>query len=86
VPVTRVYSIADIFADPHYEARNDIVEVDDPSIGPIRMQSVYPRLSRTPGSIRRGAPRLGEHNLEVYSSLLGLSESEIEALRRDGVI
>src|SRR5215470_11430687 len=56
VPVTRVYSIADIAADPHYAARDDIVTVDDPTIGPVRMQAVYPRLSDTPGRIERGAP------------------------------
>ncbi len=86
VPVTRAYSIADIFADPHYAAREDIVIVEDPTIGPVRMQAVYPRLSETPGRIRHGAPKLGEHNEEVYGSLLGISGSEIEELRRDGVI
>ncbi|MBI1815046.1 MAG: CoA transferase [Deltaproteobacteria bacterium] len=86
VPVTRAYSIADIAADPHYAAREDIVTVDDPTIGPLRMQAVYPRLSETPGRIARGAPKLGEHNHEVYADLLGLSDGEIAALRADGVI
>jgi crotonobetainyl-CoA:carnitine CoA-transferase CaiB-like acyl-CoA transferase len=86
VPVTRAYSIADIFADPHYAARQDIVRVDDPTIGPTRMQAVYPRLSATPGRIQRGAPKLGEHNREIYGTLLGLSDEEIEALQRDRVI
>ncbi len=53
-------------------ARDDIATVDDPVIGPVRMQGVYPRFSRTPGAIRSGAPRLGEHNDEVYRGLLGL--------------
>ncbi len=86
VPVTRAHSIADIAADPHYAAREDIVTVDDPTIGPVRMQAVYPRLSETPGCIQRGAPRLGEHNEEVYGSLLGLSVEEIVALQAEGVI
>lgn len=86
VPVTRAHSIADIFADPHYAAREDIVVVDDPTIGPLRMQGVYPRLSETPGRIRRGAPKLGEHNDEIYSALLGLSPAEVEDLQREGVI
>jgi crotonobetainyl-CoA:carnitine CoA-transferase CaiB-like acyl-CoA transferase len=86
VPVTRTYSIADIAADPHYAARADIVEVDDPTIGPLRMQGVYPRLSATPGGIRRGAPKLGEHNDEVYGTLLGLSAAEIAELRAAHVI
>src|SRR5207249_12146180 len=66
VPFGVAYSAADIFADPHIAARGDIVAVDDPVVGPVRMQGVYPRFSRTPGAIRRGAPRLGEHNDEVY--------------------
>jgi crotonobetainyl-CoA:carnitine CoA-transferase CaiB-like acyl-CoA transferase len=86
VPVSRAYSIADIAADPHYAARGDIVTVDDPTIGPMRQPAVYPRLSATPGRVRRGAPKLGEHNDEIYGGLLGLSHEEIAALRRDGVI
>lgn len=86
VPVTRAHSIAEIFEDPHYAAREDIVVVEDPTIGPVRMQGVYPRLSETPGRIRRGAPKLGEHNDEVYADLLGMSPTEMEELRREGVI
>jgi crotonobetainyl-CoA:carnitine CoA-transferase CaiB-like acyl-CoA transferase len=86
VPVTRAYSIADIVADPHYAARADIVTVDDPTIGPVRQPAVYPRLSATPGRIARGAPKLGEHNQEIYGGLLGLSADEIARLHADGVI
>ncbi|MGH7818571.1 MAG: CaiB/BaiF CoA transferase family protein, partial [Candidatus Binatia bacterium] len=86
VPVCRAFSIRDIFADPHYQARGDIVEVEDPEIGPVKMQAVYPRFSRTPGEIRSGAPKLGEHNQEIYQSWLGLDAAEIEALRAEGVI
>jgi formyl-CoA transferase len=50
------------------------------------MQGVYPRLSATPGSIRRGAPKLGEHNQEIYGTLLNLSAAEIENLRAEEVI
>src|SRR5215475_11746240 len=86
VPFGVAYSVADIFADPHVAAREDIVTVDDPVIGPVRMQGVYPRFSRTPGAIPSGAPRLGAHNEEVYGRLLGLSPDELAALKRDGVI
>jgi crotonobetainyl-CoA:carnitine CoA-transferase CaiB-like acyl-CoA transferase len=86
VPVGRAYSVADILADPHYAARGDIVTVDDPTIGPVRMQAVYPRLSATPGRITRGAPKLGEHNSEVYGALLGLSAAELRRLRAAHVI
>jgi crotonobetainyl-CoA:carnitine CoA-transferase CaiB-like acyl-CoA transferase len=86
VPVTRAYSIADIAADPHYAARVDIVTVDDPTIGPLKQPAVYPRLSATPGRIERGAPKLGEHNAEIYGALLGLSEEEIDDLRAQRII
>ena len=86
VPFGVAYSVADIFADPHIAARGDIETVDDPVIGPVRMQGVYPRFSRTPGAVARGAPRLGAHNEEVYGGLLGLTTEELEALKRDAVI
>jgi len=86
VPFARTMSAADICADPHIEARGDLVTVDDPVLGPVKMQGVYPRFSRTPGAIRSGAPRLGEHNDEIYSGLLGLSADEIALLRREGVV
>jgi succinyl-CoA---D-citramalate CoA-transferase len=86
VPVTRAFSIDEIATDPHYAAREDIVSVDDPTVGPLRMQAVYPRLSTTPGRIERGAPKLGEHNDEIYRGLLGLSAEEIAKLRAERVI
>ena len=86
VPFGFACSVADIFADPHVDARGSITSVDDPVIGPVRMQGVYPRFSRTPGAVRSGAPKLGAHNEEVYRGLLGLTADEIDELRRDGVI
>jgi formyl-CoA transferase len=86
VPFGVAYSVADIFADPHVQARGDIESVDDPTIGPVRMQGVYPRFSRTPGAIRRGAPTLGQHNDEVYGELLGLSPADLERFRAQRVI
>jgi crotonobetainyl-CoA:carnitine CoA-transferase CaiB-like acyl-CoA transferase len=86
VPFGVAYSVADIFADPHVAARGDIETVDDPTIGPVRMQGVYPRFSRTPGGVQRGAPQLGAHNDDVYRGLLGLGPDELAALRAEGVI
>lgn len=86
VPFGFAFSVADIFADPHIAARGSIETVEDPTIGPIRMQGVYPRFSRTPGQVQGGAPPLGAHSDEVYSSLLGLSADELAALRRERVI
>ena len=86
VPFARTMTVADICADPHVAARGDIATVPDPIVGPLRMQGVYPRLSRTPGRIRSGAPRLGEHNDEVYGKLLGLGARERARLQAARVI
>ena len=86
VPFARTYSVKDMCEDPHIATRRDIEQVYDPVIGPVHMQGVYPRFSRTPGSIRSGAPRLGQHNDDVYGGLLGLSDEEISELRTAKVI
>jgi formyl-CoA transferase len=86
VPFARTYTVADICADPHVQARGDLAVVPDPIVGPVKMQGVYPRLSRTPGRIRSGAPRLGQHNDAVYGKLLGLSAKERARLRAERVI
>jgi formyl-CoA transferase len=86
VPVSPIYSIADIFRDPQYRARQDILEVADLDMGAVPMPAVLPRFSRTPGKVRFTGPRLGEHNHAIYGGLLGLSEDEIENLRGDGIL
>jgi crotonobetainyl-CoA:carnitine CoA-transferase CaiB-like acyl-CoA transferase len=86
VPFGVAYSVADIFADPHVAARGAIETIDDPTIGPVRMQGVYPRFSRTPGHVDRGAPRLGADNQAVYRDLVGLTEDELDELVKEGVI
>jgi formyl-CoA transferase len=85
VPVSAVYSIADIFADPHYSARDMLVEVDHPKLGNLTVPGVVPKFSETPGAVRRAGPTLGEHNQEVYAEL-GLSADELAALEERGVI
>jgi formyl-CoA transferase len=86
VPVSPIYSIADIFADAHYRARRDVVEAEDPVVGAVPMPAVLPRFSRTPGQVRFPGPELGEHNTAVYRDLLGLDEVELTQLRESGVI
>lgn len=86
VPFARTMSVADICADPHIAERGDIETVEDPVLGPVRMQGVYPRFSETPGEIRSGAPTLGQHNRDVYAGLLGLSDDEIDALESSGIV
>ncbi len=86
VPYGLVYNAKDICEDPQNQFRVNIVEVQDPDIGPVQMQSVTPRLSETPGKVRSSSPRLGEHNGEVWGELLGLTENELQDLRKEGVI
>ena len=86
VPVGTAYSAADIFADPHMAARGDLVSVEDPVIGPVRQQAPFPRLAGHPATVPRGAPRLGEHNREVWCGLVGLSEAELDELAGRGVV
>lgn len=86
IPAALEMTIEDAFTDPHYAAREMIVPVDDPSLGPIAVQGVTPKLSETPGHIGRPAPLLGEHNEEVYREYLGLTAGELAALRAARVI
>ena len=86
VPIGTAYSAADIFADPHMTARGDLVSIDDPVIGPVRQQAPFPRLSKHPTPVPAGAPRLGEHNHEVWCDLVGLSDAELAELSERGVL
>jgi len=86
VPIGTAYSAADIFADPHMTARGDLVSIDDPVIGPVRQQAPFPRLSKHPTPVPTGAPRLGEHNHEVWCDLVGLSDADLVELSGRGVL
>jgi succinyl-CoA--D-citramalate CoA-transferase len=86
VPASKVFTAKDMVEDPHYAARENVVTVEDPEMGPFPMQNVVPRLNETPGKVRWTGPSLGQHNDEVYGEVLGLSEEEREALRERGVI
>ena len=80
-----IYSIADIFADPQFVARQAIVDVDDQRLGPLKMQCVVPRFSATPGAVRSAGPDLGQDNVEVFGEI-GLGESDIAGLQARGVV
>jgi crotonobetainyl-CoA:carnitine CoA-transferase CaiB-like acyl-CoA transferase len=86
VPVSPIYSIVDIFGDPHFAARQDIIAPIDPVVGEVPMPAVLPRFSRTPGHVRFTGPALGEHNAYVYGELLGLDAAAQAALSAEGVI
>jgi crotonobetainyl-CoA:carnitine CoA-transferase CaiB-like acyl-CoA transferase len=81
-----VLDIRDIFKDPHYIARQNIVSVPDGDFGSVRMQGVTPKFGRTPGEVRHAGGALGADNRAVFIDELGLSESEFSALCAEGVI
>ncbi len=82
-----VNTIADIFEDPHFEAREMLVTMEDPELGELKSPGIIPKLSETPGAAAfTGSWKLGERNDEVYGGLLGLSDAEIAGLAEEGVI
>ncbi len=83
--ITPIYNIEDIMQDPQYQALNSIINVEDPELGPIKMQNVLFRLSETPGEVKWSGPQLGEHNEEVYGEL-GIDEERLEELKAEGVV
>lgn len=86
VPAGRIYQSKDMVADPHFAAREAIVRLAHPVLGEFPMQSVFPKLSSTPGGVRSVAPALGAHNSEIWGGRLGLSREELTRLRDAGVI
>ena len=86
VPAGQIYRAPEMLEDPHFEAREAIVAVPHPQFGTLRMQNVVPKLSATPGRIRRPSPGLGEHNEAVYRELLGLTAERYAALKASRVI
>jgi len=86
VPATRIYTIADIFADPHYAARSSIIAAQDGDSGSIAMAGVVPRLSATPGAIRHAGHAVGQDTRDVLGELLGYGSEAIARLERSGVI
>lgn len=82
-----IYTVADIFEDPQYQARDMLLRHEDPEFGEYIGPGIVPKLSRTPGSVRWSATwEEGSHNREIYGELLGLSDDEIAALREEGVL
>ncbi len=81
VPAGRIYTARDIAGDPHYAARQMILQVPEPALDGenVAMPGIVPKLSETPGSVRRGGPLLGEHNAEILGALYdhSLSMQEI---------
>ena len=86
VPAGKIFRAPEMLADPHFRAREAIVELMHPLLGRIAMHNVAPKLSLTPGTVRTAGPLLGAHNTEVFEGLLGRGRTELETLSREGVI
>jgi crotonobetainyl-CoA:carnitine CoA-transferase CaiB-like acyl-CoA transferase len=85
VTAAPVYDIDQFMADPHVIEREILVDLPDDDLGHLPMHNVIPRLSGTPGSLRRPAPALGEHTAEILGGL-GIDCAVLDGLARDGVI
>ncbi len=82
VPAGKIYRAPEMLEDPHFAAREALVEVETPKWGKFKMQNAFPKLSDTPSSIRSTAPsEVGQHNDEIYRDMLGMSDEEIAALK-----
>jgi len=85
VPAGKIYTVADIAADPHYAARGMLASVQMADGSALAVPGFVPKLSRTPGSHQRNAPTLGQDTDAVLREV-GLSEAQISALRQRGVV
>lgn len=86
VPATRIFTVADIFADPHYSARRSIIEAPDQHLGTVAMPAVVPRLSDTPGAVRHAGRDVGQDSRAVLREVLALNDERIDALTKEGIV
>lgn len=85
VPAGRIYNVADIVADPHYRAREMILDAQLPGGTHVKMPGIVPKLSETPGSVNWQGPALGQHTDSVLGDL-GMTAADIAQLKTDGVV
>ena len=86
VPATRIFTMADIFRDPQYQAREMLVKAADDDLGTVAMAAPVPRLSETPGGIRHAGKPIGQDPRRVLSEIAGLSAEELHRLEAARVI
>lgn len=85
VPAGLIYSVADMVADPHFQARGLFEEVDAGG-RPLKLPAIVPKLSETPGRTEWAGPTVGEHTYKVLGEILGLSDDELDTLSDKGII
>jgi len=86
VPCGTVQTITEVVEDPQVKARDMVVDVDHPGSGSVPLPGIVIKMSKTPGQIKTPAPKVGEHNEEVFSQLLGLSMEEMSTLKEKGAM
>lgn len=87
VPVGKVYRAKEMLDDPHYIARDALIDVQSDKFGTVKMQNVFPKMSKTQGEVRWGGPeKLGAHTEEVLTEILDLTPEQIEKLRSSGIV
>ena len=86
VPATRIFTMADIFRDPHYQAREMLVQAPDDDLGTVAMAAPVPRMSQTPGRIRHAGKRVGQDTRRVLAQIAGLSAEALDRLEAERVI
>lgn len=85
VPAGRIYSVADIVSDPHYQARDMLLNAQLPGGVSVKMPGIVPKLSQTPGAVNWQGPTLGQHTDDILGSL-GLTAADIQRLKTSGVV
>ena len=85
VPAGRIYSVADIVSDPHYQARDMLLNAELPGGVSVKMPGIVPKLSETPGAVNWQGPSLGQHTDDILGSL-GLTVADIQRLKTSGVV
>jgi len=85
VTAAPIYDIGQFVADTHVQQRQIIVDVPDDEIGSVSMHNVIPRLSATPGALRRPAPKLGEHTAEILARV-GIADADLAELRCERIV
>ena len=81
-----LYRAPEMLKDPHFKAREAIIEVQDKALGALKMQSTFPKLSETPGGVQWTGPDLGQHNEEIYKGLLGMDDATYQDYKKRGII
>lgn len=86
VVAEKVHDMEDIMQSALFRERGDIIEVDDPDLGKVKMAAVIPKFHQNPGRVWRTGPGRGQDDEQVYRDVLGIGADRLAALRADGIV